>query len=188
MKQKLVRKFDFKSFKSISHAISTYEDLNLLIQAIAEGTTRSFDAKGCSIMLYDDREKQLFHLGGYGISDAYLKKGPVLVENKYSAFVKGEPVFVEDMQTDPRVQYPEEAAKEGIVSMLSVPIKSRETVIGIIRLYEKEPWALHEDDIDAMCVLCEQLGLVIENNGLRNFFEQVKMALASLPQRMLEGL
>lgn len=188
MKQKLVKKFGFKEFKAISHAISTYEDLYLLVQALAEGTTRSFKAKGCSIMLYDDREKQLFHLGGYGISEAYLKKGPVLVDNKYSSFVSGEPLFVEDMQNDPRVQYPEAAAKEGIVSMLSVPIKSRGSVIGIVRLYEKEPWALHEDDIDTMCVLCEQLGLVIENNGLRNFFEKVKIALDSLPLRMLEDL
>jgi len=36
--------------------------------------------------------------------------------------------------------------------------------------------------------LAELLGLVIENNGLRNFFERVRSALESLPLRMLEGL
>ncbi|MDP6394719.1 MAG: hypothetical protein QF466_04610 [Desulfobacterales bacterium] len=43
MQQKLVRKFNLRKFKAISHAISTCEDLNLLIKAIAEGATRSFN-------------------------------------------------------------------------------------------------------------------------------------------------
>jgi len=46
----------------------------------------------------------------------------------------------------------------------------------------------HEDDIDFLCVLCGLLGLVIENNGPRNFLDQVKVALGSLPVRMLQGL
>jgi hypothetical protein len=36
--------------------------------------------------------------------------------------------------------------------------------------------------------MAEQLGLVIENNGLKNFLEGVKIALESLPQRMLKGM
>ncbi|MFP4036729.1 MAG: GAF domain-containing protein, partial [Desulfobacteraceae bacterium] len=108
-------------------------------------------------------------------------------ENQCS-FSRGEPVFVEDMQNDPRVQYPEAAAREGIVSMLSVPIPSHGHMIGMIRIYNSEPWALHQDDVDAFCVLAEHLGLVIENNGLRNFLEKVKMAISDLPLRMLEGL
>jgi signal transduction protein with GAF and PtsI domain len=188
MKEKLVRRFYLKEFKVISHAISTYEDLNLLANHLAEGTARSFAAKGCSILLFDDREKQLFPVATYGISEEYVRKGPIFVNVKESAFSKGEPVFVKDMQKDPRVQYPKEAAKEGIVSMLSVPIKSRRAVLGTIRIYQSEAMEFHEEDIEAMCVLAELLGLVIENNGLRNFFERVRSALESLPLRMLEGL
>ena len=186
MEKKLVRRFYLKEFKVISHAIATYEDLNLLANHLAEGTARSFSAKGCSILLFDDREKQLFPVATYGISDEYVRKGPIFVNAEDSAFSRGEPVFVEDMQTDPRVQYPKEAAKEGIVSMLSVPIKSRRAVIGTIRTYQSEAREFHEEDVEAMCVLAELLGLVIENNGLRNFFERVRSALDSLPLRMLE--
>jgi signal transduction protein with GAF and PtsI domain len=188
MEDKRVRRFYLKEFKSISRAITTYEDLNLLTNHLAEGTTRSFSAKGCSILLFDDREKQLFSVATYGISDEYVRKGPIFVDVKNSAFFKGEPVFVKDMQTDPRVQYPKEAATEGIISMLSVPIKSRGVVLGTIRIYQGDAKEFHEEDIDAMCVLAALLGLVIENNGLRNFFERVRSALDNLPLRMLEGL
>ena len=188
MSQKLERKFYLNEFKAISHAISTYDDLNLLIMHLAERTTKTFMSKGCSIMLYDERENQLFSVASYGISDGYLTKGPVFAKDSYSAFTKGIPVFVEDMQTDPRVQYPKEAEKEGIVSVLSLPIKFREYVIGLMRIYQDKKWEIHEEDIDSISVLATQLGLVIEYNGLKNFFEKVKVSLESLPKRLMQGL
>jgi len=188
MQKKAERRFYLKHFKAISHAIATYEDLNTLIRHLAEGTSRRFQAKGCSILLLDEREKQLFHLASYGISEEYLRKGPIFFNEEDSAIYKGEPVFIEDMEKDPRVQYPENAAKEGIVSMLSIPIKCREAIIGILRIYHSEPWVLHEEDIDSLAVLTELLGLVIENNGLKNFLDQVTVALENLPLRMLKGL
>ena len=139
-------------------------------------------------MLLDERENQLFHVRSYGISDQYIRKGPVMLDEKHCAVVTGVPVFIEDIDSSPLVQYPQAAAEEGIVSMLSVPIKSHAATIGILRVYHGEPYTFHEQDIDSLCILSEQLGLVIENNGLKNFLDGVKSALVSLPLRMLEGL
>lgn len=188
MIQEIERKFYLHHFRAISHAISTYDDLNVLIKHLAEGTARRFKAKGCSILLLDERDHQLHYVDSYGISDVYVKKGPVFLDDKHCAVHKGEPVFIEDMQTDPRVQYPEAAAKEGIVAMLSIPIKYRQTVIGVIRLYQDQPRRMHEEDIESLCVMTELLGLVIEHNGMKNFLEGVKAALECLPPRMLEGM
>ncbi|HDR16318.1 MAG TPA: GAF domain-containing protein [Desulfobacteraceae bacterium] len=187
MEDKLARRFYLKEFRAISHAICTYEDLDLLMSHLVEGTTKTFQARGCSIMLLDEREKQLFHVRSYGISEDYIRKGPVLVEDPYCAVCTGEPVYFKDIQHDERVQYPKAAAKEGIVSMLSVPIKSRSNVIGILRVYHGEDREFHEADVETLQVLAEQLGLVIELNGLKNFLDTIKMALENLPLRMLEG-
>ncbi|MDY6862398.1 MAG: GAF domain-containing protein [Thermodesulfobacteriota bacterium] len=188
MKQKPIRRIHLKEFKIMSRAISTYDDFNLLINHLAAVITRTLEVKGCSIMLFDEREKALFRVSNFGISDEYLNKGPLLVDEKDCAFFTGEPVFIENMQRDPRIKYPEDAAKEGIVSMLSVPIKFRKTIMGSIRIYISEPWAIHEDDLDAFCVMAEHLGLLIENNGLKNFVDIIKVAMESLPPKMLEGL
>ncbi len=187
--QKTDRRFYLREFKAISRAFSTYEDLNLLVAHVVEGISRAFKVKGCCVMLYDDREKQLFRVASHGISDAYLTKGPVFfLDDRHSSFKTGEVVLIEDVQNDPRVQYPEEAKKEHIVSMLSLPIKCRNDIIGIIRIYHGSSLCLHEEDMDSLSVLALHLGLVIENNGLRNFLERVKMSMGSLPLRMLEGL
>ena len=189
MNKEPVRKFYLKEFKAISHAISTYEDLNLLINHLAEGAGRAFKAKGCCILLLDDRENQLFRVANYGLSAEYVKKGPIFVVNEsQSGTYKGQPVFIQDMQNDSRVQYPEAATKEGIVSMLSIPIKYRRETIGLLRIYHEKPMVFHEEDVDALCILAEHLGLAIESNGLNNFLDKVKTAMGSLPVRMLEGL
>jgi GAF domain-containing protein len=110
------------------------------------------------------------------------------MDAKDCAFTTGKPVYVENLQDDARVQYPKAAAKEGITSMLSVPVKSHGEVLGLIRIYHGTPREFHHEDVDTLCVLAEQLGLVIENNGLKNFLDGVKTAMESLPLRMLEGL
>jgi signal transduction protein with GAF and PtsI domain len=188
MEKRDERKFYLQQFKAISHAIATYEDPTTLMRHLVEGTTRTFDAKGCSIMLLEENTNQLVHVASYGISEGYIHKGPVFFDMENCAISKGEPVFVEEMQHDPRVQYPEAAAKQGITSMLSIPIRCRQAIIGILRIYRSEPSLFNEEDVDSLGVLTSLLGVVIENHGLKNFLDQVKSALDSLPARMLKGL
>ncbi len=182
------RKIHLKEFKALIRAISGYEELHILAVHLAGHLCRSFEVKGCSIMLFDEREGQLFRVSSHGISEEYLEKGPIFVDDKYTAFVTGEPVFIEDFQNDPRVQYPEAAKKEGIVSMLSVPIKYRNAAMGLIRIYHSKPWRPDPEDLDSFCLLAEHMGMVIENSGLKNFLEKVVSAMETLPLRMLKGL
>ena len=97
-------------------------------------------------------------------------------------------MFIADLSTDSRVHYPEAAKKEGIASMLSIPILFLEESIGVIRIYNSEMKKYNEEDIDALKILAEHLGLVIEYNGLKNFLEKVYTAVESLPARTLKSM
>lgn len=184
MSQTQERKFDLKHFRAISNAIATYEDFNLLATHLVEGMCRTFKVKGASIMLLDEIDQQLFRVSSYGISETYVEKGPVCAEKSRSALCTGTPEVIHDFQADNRVQYPESAAKEGIVSMLSIPVKFREAVIGVIRIYDDKQVDIHEEDVESLCVLAAQLGVLIECNGLKNFVEHIKMSMDTLPPRV----
>lgn len=184
MKKGGERKFNLEQFRSISHAISTYDDLDLLLQHVTEGVTRTFKVKGCCTLVLDEKENQMFIVSSHGISQEYLNKGPIFIDNKHTALVKGEPVYIENMQTDPRVQYPKEAEAENIVSMLSIPIKFKHTVTGVLRIYHSKALAINEQDVESLCVLLEHLGVVIENNGLNHFIDHFKVAMNNLPPRL----
>ncbi len=181
------RKFYLKQFKAISNAISTYEDFNLLANHLVEGVCRTFRFKGASIMVLDELENQLFRVSSYGISEEYLNKGPVFMDDTNCSIHTGNVECVNDMQHDSRIQYPEAARKEGIVSLMAIPIRFRQTVIGVIRIYHDQPLHLHEDDISSLCILGNQLGLVIEVNGLKHFVDHIKTAINSIPPRLLQG-
>lgn len=183
MTKPVERKYNLEQFRSISHAISTYDDLKLLLAHITEGIARTFKIKGCCTFVLDEKENQLFKASSYGMSREYLEKGPVFIDEKDCALAKGEPVFIKDMQADPRVQYPKQAQMENIVSMLSIPIKSRNTVTGVVRMYHNEVIAINEQDLESLSVLLEHLGVVIENNGLKNVIAQFKVAMNNLPHR-----
>lgn len=178
------RKFYLKHFKSISLAIATYEDFTQLVNHLAEGLCRTFGVKGASIMILDEIEQELFRVSSHGISEAYVEKGPVFADPKKCAFYTGKVEVVEDFQSDERVQYPEAAAREGIVSMMSIPIKYHNINTGLIRIYHSDRLCMHDEDVDSLKVMACQLGVVIEANGLRNFVEQIKMAIDNLPPRI----
>lgn len=175
-------------FKAISYAISTYEDLSMLNRHLVEGVCSAFRIKGCSIKLYDDREKELFRVASCGLSSNYLKNEPIIVTGENQECLNGEVIFYQDIRHDTRVVNPDAAEKEGIVSMLSVPIKYGDAVLGVLKMYHNAPWILHEDDLDSFTVFARLLGLRIEYTGLRNFFETVKAAAGSLPLRMIKDL
>lgn len=179
-------KIGLPQFRAISHAISRYEDITMLGHHLVESICISFEIKAASILLFDDREKRLFNVCSHGLSDEYKRVVPEW-SDMFREFTQGRWVYFEDFANDERVIHKEAVKKEGIVSMLSVPIKRREHILGLIKLYNSKHWILHKEDIMSVSVLAEQYGLVIENNGLQNFLNEVQVAMGSLPLRKLKG-
>jgi FOG: GAF domain len=85
--------------------------------------------------------------------------------------LNGEPHVVLDVASDPSVQYPEEAKKEGIVSMLSFPLKGREKVIGTLRLFTGEKREFTQEEMDFVAALASQSAISIEN---ARFYDSLK--------------
>ncbi len=66
------------------------------------------------------------------------------------------------MTTDSRVQYPKEAVKEGIASMLSVPLDSKGTPIGVIRIYSSKKQEFDEEIIRLLSAITELSAIALE--------------------------
>ncbi|MCL6451789.1 MAG: GAF domain-containing protein [Acetobacteraceae bacterium] len=114
---------------------------------MAETTTNALGAKACSLMLLSPDRKQLYHSAAHGLSDWYLRKGPVNVDQSMTEAIEGRSVAVLDAGNDPRVQYGPQNVKEGICSILSVPMRLRDEVIGVLRVYTSEPHEFSEEEI-----------------------------------------
>ena len=120
--------------KRLTSSLAPEEVLNTIVESIA----KAVGAKGCSLMLLSLDKKQLIHTISYGLSKWYLRKGPVRTDTIISKVLKGKSVAIRDATQDPRVQYQEQAKREGIASMLSVPLMPDGEVVGIMRVYTSE--------------------------------------------------
>ena len=129
----------YTSLYELAAALNSARSPESILQSIAEGVAKTMGAKGCSLMLLSPDRKVLLHTVAYGLSDWYVRKGPVSADRSISEALEGKPVAVFEAIKDERIQYREQAKKEGIASILSVPMMLREETIGVIRVYAAEP-------------------------------------------------
>ena len=146
-------------------AIDTATTLGLTprLEFICGSIRHLMGVKGVAIRLLDERTNQLQLVSSCGLSDTYMKKGPVEADKSLTYALRGEPHVVLDITSDPSIQYPEEAKKEGIVSMLSFPLQGREKVIGTLRLFTGEKREFTHEEMDFIAALASQSSISIEN-------------------------
>jgi GAF domain-containing protein len=148
--------------------ISSSLELDQVLQSVVTSTTKAMQVKACLLRLLDPTSGQLRLSAVHGLSSGYLAKGPVNVVHSLidSEALKGSPVYVADVRTDPRFQYKEAARHEGLVSVLCVPLEVHGDCIGVMRVYTTTPTDFTEDDIQFLSVLASLAALAIENARL----------------------
>ncbi len=116
-------------------------DLQTALDETARRVAQSMHMKACGIRLLDEESGELAIKASFNLSDTYLNKGPVLVRDNPIdlAALNGETVHIENAWQDPRVRYPEQARREGLVSGLCAPMTYRGYTIGVIRVYSDKP-------------------------------------------------
>lgn len=167
-------------FIDVTQAITSKLDMNVVFSLIAKKIPEVIGVDAATIRLLDASGKKLVLHAASGLSDEYLRRGPVDTESSVMDALKGTPIAIFDAPSDPRIQYPEEARKEGIKSILVVPIPIRGEICGILRLLHRSPRVFDLQEINFVAALAVQCGIAIENariyekqNRQLNYFKAV---------------
>jgi GAF domain-containing protein len=154
----------FSAFVSVSKAISSTLNLQEVLNLILKHAVSSLGLKAGAISLLDKKNNRLQLIANRNLSREYLDKGPVAADKSMPGAISDKrPVVVPDVTADSRLQYPEACEKEGIGSILSVPILFRDNVIGVLRLYGAEPRDFTYREVEFISALADQGGIAIEN-------------------------
>ncbi len=154
------------AFRQIGKALNTTLSVEQRLKVMAQGMVLALGIKGSTIRLLDEECKTLVLAASCGLSDQYFEKGDVLPEKSVSDAMLGQVTFIKDARHDPRIQYPEAVEREGIVSILALPIKVRGEVKGVLKLHATEERDFSAEEIEFASSLAEQGGLAIENARL----------------------
>lgn len=153
----------YRRLYEVASILNSERNPRVLLNSIVESVAKATGAKACSLMLFTPEREVLLHSIAYGLSNWYLRKGPVTVGKVISDVLEGRPVAVLDATTDERVLYREQARKEGIASILSVPMKLRGEVIGILRVYTAKQYRFTKGDINFVETIANLAAVALEN-------------------------
>ena len=153
-------------FLDLASSINSTLDINQVLHILTAETCEALGMKGVLIRLLNHETSELDLVASYGLSEEFQNKGPVSIEKSIAQALKGETVIIEDVSTDNRLQYKEEIVKEGVVSMLCVPIKAKEEVIGVMSLFYSTARKYPEDVIILVNALAHTGGLAIQNASM----------------------
>jgi GAF domain-containing protein len=173
----------YQSLYETAAAINSTRAPEAIFNYIVKNVALAITAKGCSLMLLTPDRKLLLHTAAYGLSDWYVRKGPVSADRSISEALEGKPVAVMDAGEDVRIQYREQARKEGIVSILSVPMMLREEIIGVVRVYTGKPYQFDAADMYFVGAVANLGAIALENVRL---YEAVQTEFGVFREEMLQ--
>jgi len=152
----------YDTLLKVTEAISQSKDPEDVFRLSVETLKTALGAKGCSLFLIDENTQELGLAASTGLSQEYISKGPVKHMGSIKSSLENGPLTIHNVAEDPRIQYPAEAVKEGIVSILSVPIKLHGRVEGIIRIYSSEPWDFALKDVNLLQAVAQIASMAID--------------------------
>ena len=175
MKKQLI---NYETLLKVTKAISHSRDPEEVVLMTVESIKTALDVKGCALFLINRKNNELQLATSYGLSDEYINKGPVSALRSIAQSLEEGPVAIYDVMDDPRIQYPNEARKEGIASLLSVPIVVGGNLIGAMRVYTSEPWEFTLEDVNFVQALAQIAGMAINmakhTKGLKSSIDVLK--------------
>lgn len=158
--------------QKLNSNVAPAEVLNTIVETLCKAT----EAKGSSLLLLTPDRKQLVHTIDYGLSETYVKKGPLKIDASSKLPLNGRPTQIMDITSNPRSQYREESIKEGVVSILSLPVMRRGNSVGIARIYTSQKRRFSPQEVDFFGALANLGALALERAEL---FESTDRDLAT---------
>lgn len=152
----------------ISKTITSDLYLEDILRLIVTVTAEIMGSKICSLMLLDEDKEELVIKATQSVSQDYNKKpnlkigegiaGRVVKENK--------PISVYDVSKDSRYMNLEIAKKEGLCSLLCVPLFVKGKVIGVLNSYTSTFHKFTKREINALMTVANQAAVAILNTEL----------------------
>jgi len=172
----------FKTLYELSNIISSERDVNVLLEEVMDavieitspgrGFLKIFDeSKNVKLTIAKDGEKKVLEEEKTGINEKMVEV----------ALETGNPICATGLLTAEVDEEKEDQERE-LVSILCVPLKSNEKILGVIYLDDKRPDSFFtQSDAELLSSLAERVAVALENNFL---FMELKQS----QEKLLEDL
>ena len=152
-------------------------DLQETKEAVVRVASQVFGAKGATLLLFDRTHETMRVSEACGLSEAYKIKGDVNPKKSLGETLHGNVVVIRDVATDPNLQYPQEALKEGIKSIVGVPVAVGNILVGTLRLYFDSLRDISWEEMEYLKMMAVHVGLSLRKSF---YFDAIKNSTTNI--------
>jgi GAF domain-containing protein len=164
--------------RHVTESVRDSLELRVVLDQIVRVVSEDLRTKGCAISLVDSRKKALETRAANGLSDGFVERFSEVVSKEARAeVIAGSSVAILDGRNDKRILRPDVVEREGICSILLVPLMNRGKIIGVLSLFTHRPYLFSSDEKQLMASIAEQCALAIDNAMM---FEALKKRYENL--------
>ncbi len=178
--QAIRRAHCFEAFHRIAHLINSSLELKQVLKILLLESVRELNVRAGSIRLLGPQKKTLHLSTACGLSETYLRKGEVELARSpidQRVFKEARPMAITDITRETGLQYTEEAQREGIRSVLVIPLRLKETTVGVMRLYSGQVRRFAPEEISLADAVADLGAVAIENARLHQVLKNRLEAL-----------
>jgi len=159
---------NLSALNTIASVVSQSLDLDTVLSSALDKTLEIIKANTGGILLLDEEKKLLCYRVYHGLSKEYVQNvcyrlGEGIVGRVAQS---GEAILVEDISIDPCDIHPGLIATEGLRALASVPLRSKDKVLGVLNIASHEAHKFSPDDIKLLDSIAPQIAIAIENAKL----------------------
>jgi signal transduction histidine kinase len=180
----------FESLVNVSRTINSALNLGDALNVITREACVLMHARMSSLMMLDEDGAWLDLRASYGAGEAYISKPRLSVDDSLLGVVvrRKKPLQVENVQTSSRYQHVEVARREGLVSLISVPLLYAGQAIGTLSVYTGQPYSFSNEEVRILSALAELSAVAIEKARLYERVVDVEEQLRSNEKLSALGL
>ena len=185
--QILKRHHHLHALNRISSATSGLWDLDAILNIALDTVLEIIGATTGGILLLHEQTQLLSYRVYRGLSAKYVEQVKMSLGEGVAGRVAqtGEPVVLEDISRDPRVAYPDLVSTEGLRGFVSVPLKAKDEVVGVMNVAAHMPGQFSAEDMYLLNSIGCQLGTAIEQARLYQRLELGRERYQTLLQHAL---
>jgi signal transduction histidine kinase len=171
----------------VSAAVSGLWDLDAILNVALDTMLDIMNGTIGGILLLDEQTQTLSYRVYRGLSDKYAEEMHLKLGEGIAGRVAqtGKAVLVEDISTDPRAAWVTLISTEGLKAFISVPLRAKDTVLGVLNVASHLPRRFTKDDMHLLHAIGDQAGVAIEQAELYDRLRKERENYRRLARHML---
>jgi len=169
------RYHEIAALSRVSAALSGLPDLDAILRVALHNVLSTMNGTIGGILLVDEETRTLSYRVHQGLSPRYVEETHSSLGEGITGRVaeSGKAVLLEDISADPRFGYPDLAGTEDLKAFISVPLRAKDKVLGVINVASHMPHRFNTNDMYLLHSIGDQLGVAIEQARL---YERLRKA------------